>query len=154
MISSTTTKPKFPTGSFIRAFLINTLWINASEVFRYFAFVMPMMRKALPSVENVAPMNAVVFAIWGGWDTILIAVVTLFVWLFLERFGYTLRNATIGGTLCWMSIFVILWLGLFNMNLATPKILAIALPLALLELLIAAYIVKWTMAPSINPDDA
>jgi phage shock protein PspC (stress-responsive transcriptional regulator) len=53
-----------------------------------------------------------------------------------------------------MSIFVILWLGLFNMNLATLKILSIALPLALFELLIAAYIVKWTMAPSINPDNA
>jgi hypothetical protein len=146
MSSSTPTKSKFPTGSFIRAFLINTLWINASEVFRYFAFVMLMMRKALPSVENVAPMNASVSAIWGGWDTILITIVTLFVWLFLERFGYSLKNATIGGTLCWMSIFVILWLGLFNMNLATPKILAIALPLALFELLIAAYIVNWTMA--------
>jgi hypothetical protein len=147
MSSTTPIKAKFPTGLFMRAFLINTLWINASEVFRYFAFVMPMMRKALPSVENVAPMNVSVFAIWGGWDTILVTIVTLFVWLFLERFGYSLRNATIGGMLCWMSIFVILWLGLFNMNLATPKILAVALPLALFELLIAAYIVNWTMAP-------
>lgn len=154
MSSSIPTKPKFPTVSFIRALMINTLWINASEVFRYFAFVMPMMRKALPSVENVAPMNIGVFAIWGGWDTILVTLVTLFVWLFLERFGYNLWNAAIGGTLCWMSIFVILWLGLFNMNLATPTILAVALPLALLELLIAACIVNWTMAPSFNPDDA
>jgi phage shock protein PspC (stress-responsive transcriptional regulator) len=40
------------------------------------------------------------------------------------------------------------------MNLATPKILAIALPLALFELLIAVYIVTWVMAPSINLDDA
>lgn len=30
--------------------LVNAPWINASEVFRYFVFVMPMMRAALPQV--------------------------------------------------------------------------------------------------------
>ena len=29
--------------------LCNGVWINASEVFRYFAFVMPMMRDAFPA---------------------------------------------------------------------------------------------------------
>jgi hypothetical protein len=47
------------------ALLINFLWINTSEVFRYFAFVMPMMRDAFPNVPDVAPMNVPVFLIWA-----------------------------------------------------------------------------------------
>ena len=47
------------------ALIVNFIWINASEVFRYFAFVMPMMREAFPMVPNVAPMNLPVFMIWG-----------------------------------------------------------------------------------------
>jgi len=146
MSSSASAKPTPHPPSFLKAYIFNTIWMNASEVFRYFVFVMPMMRKTLPSVENVVPMDAGVFAVWGVWDTILVTMVTLFIWLFLERFGYSLRNATVGGMLCWMSIFVIFWLGLYNMNLAAPIVLTAALPLALLELLIAAYIVNWTMA--------
>ena len=32
------------------ATLANLVWINASEVFRYFIFVMPMMREAFSSI--------------------------------------------------------------------------------------------------------
>lgn len=49
------------------------------------------------------------------------------------------------GTRVWGAIFGILWLGLFNMNLATGGILAVALPLSLLELWLAALIVCWGM---------
>ena len=122
--------------------LIIALWINASEVFRYFLFVMPMMREALASVADVAPMSLPVFLIWGIWDTILLIAVTGFVWLYLERFGWTRSNALLAGSLVWGAIFGILWLGLYNMNLATPAILAIALPLSWLELVVAALILR------------
>lgn len=125
--------------------LFNALWINASEVFRYFAFVMPMMRAAFPQIEDVAPMNLAVFIIWGLWDTVLLFVVTGFVWIYLERFGNSLRNALIAGAFAWLGIFVILWLGLFNMNLAPANVLAVALPLSLIELLVAGTIVHWGM---------
>ncbi|MEA5464265.1 hypothetical protein [Leptothoe sp. PORK10 BA2] len=141
-------KSAFPTKAFVTTLVVNTIWINVSEVFRYFVFVMPMMRTALSSVENVAPMNVGVFAIWGLWDTILVLTATLFVWLFLERFGYGRRNAMLAGGLFWMAVFVILWLGLLNMNLATPKILGVALPLALVEIVVAAIIVDWGMRPT------
>lgn len=145
----------FPTEAFIKALVVNTIWINVSEVFRYFAFVMPMMRDTLPGVENVAPMDVGVFAIWGLWDTILVVAVTGFAWLFLERFGYAKVNAVLAGGLFWMAVFVILWLGLFNMNLATPKIVAFALPLALAESVVAAIIVNWLMKPTTPaPKDA
>ncbi|WP_269581246.1 hypothetical protein [Roseibium sp. Sym1] len=122
----------------------NFLWINASEVFRYFAFVMPMMREALPTLPDVAPMTLPVFLIWGLWDTVLILAATFLSWLMLERFGNTIGVAIAAGTLIWATVFVILWLGLYNMNLATVPVVLTALPLAWIEMVIAALIVRWT----------
>lgn len=143
---------RFLSKGFLIVLLINMIWINASEVFRYFAFVMPLMREAFPQISNIAPMNLPVFLIWAVWDTILIFAVTGFSWLFLGTFGKGRWNALKAATLLWISIFVILWLGLFNMNLATPKILMIALPLAWIELAIASLIVNWGMAHYANQD--
>jgi len=145
MMHSATELHLFPTRAFWLTTLVNAVWINVSEVFRYFVFVMPMMREAFPQIENIAPMNLPVFAIWGVWDTILLLVVTGFVWMFLERFGRGLRQSFIAGSLIWAAIFVILWLGLFNMNVATGAMLAIALPLSWLEMVVAAVIVNWGM---------
>lgn len=122
--------------------LANLIWISASEIFRYFVFVMPMMRAALPMVPDIAPMDGWVFLIWGVWDSILWLIVTFFSWMFLVRYGATTGNAVLAGTLLWGVIFVIFWLACLNMNLATPKILATALPLAWAEMVIAALIVK------------
>jgi hypothetical protein len=127
------------------AFLLNMLWMNASEVFRYFAFVMPMMRRTLGVVPDVAPMNIPVFLIWGLWDTILIVIATGFSWLVLERFGASVRTAVVAGTSVWAAVFVLFWVGLWNMNLATPAVMAVALPLAWCELVVAALIARWAM---------
>ncbi len=124
---------------------LNFLWINVSEVFRYFAFVMPMMRDAFPNIEDVAPMNLSVFLIWGIWDTILVCAATFIPWVCLERFGPTVRNAVWAGTGMWATVFVILWLGLWNMNLTPLSVLGVALPLAWLEMVVAALIALWVM---------
>ncbi len=127
------------------ALIANVVWINLSEVFRYFVFIMPMMRNSLPEIADVAPMNLQVFLIWGVWDTVLVLAATGFAWLMLERFG-TSAAVTIGtGTAIWAAIFLILWLGMWNMNLASLPILAVALPLALVEMVVAAAIVRWAM---------
>ncbi len=129
--------------AFALALFVNFIWINVSEVFRYFAFVMPMMRDAFSAIPEVAPMNFPVFMIWGVWDTILVLTATLIPWMAMRSFGSSFKNAVIAGTGVWFSVFVILWLGLFNMNLATAEILAIALPLAWLEMVVAALVVWW-----------
>ncbi|ABD54928.1 hypothetical protein [Jannaschia sp. CCS1] len=131
---------------FVMALVFNFLWINASEVFRYFAFVMPMMRDAFPMLPDVAPMNVPVFLIWSLWDTILVVTATLLPWMAMKVFGTSMLRAILYGTGVWMSVFVILWLGLYNMNLATPGVLALALPLAWLEMVVAALIVWWFTA--------
>lgn len=130
---------------FVAALLVNFLWINASEVFRYFAFVMPMMREAFPTLPDVAPMNAPVFLIWGVWDAILVVVATLLPWMAMKVFGRSLLRAVVYGTGVWLAVFVILWLGLYNMNLAPLGVLAVALPLAWVEMVVASVIV-WTVA--------
>ncbi len=148
MTSLTSSMPvKYPMmgRAFLLTFTITTLWINASEVFRYFAFIMPMMQNHLAALPDVAQMNIPIFMIWGIWDTILTFAVVGFSWIYFERMGFGVRNAIISGTLVWASIFVILWLGLYNMNLASLAILSIALPLSWLEMIVAALLVNWSM---------
>ena len=135
----------FVSKAFIMTLIANMVWINISEVFRYFVFVMPAMRDAFPQIDNVAPMSPFVFAIWGLWDTILVCAVTGFAWLFLERFGRGLIPSLWCGTLFWLGVFCILWIGLYNMNLAPLSVLAIALPLAWVEMVVAAMIVNFGM---------
>ncbi|MEM9229369.1 MAG: hypothetical protein AAGB10_07140 [Pseudomonadota bacterium] len=131
---------------FTIALIVNFIWINASEVFRYFAFVMPMMREAFPMVPGVAPMNLPVFMIWGVWDTILVLTATLLPWMAMKVFGASAMRAVLYGTGVWMSVFVVLWLGLYNMNMATVGVLAVALPMAWVEMVVAALIVWWFTA--------
>lgn len=129
--------------SFWIVFLVLMFWINASEIFRYFVFVLPMMREAFEVVGDVAPVNLAVFVSWMFWDTVLICATLGFVWIYLDRFGDGWRNAVTAGTLIWASVFGLLWLGLINMNLATINIAAIALPLAWLEMVISGLFVNW-----------
>lgn len=126
------------------ACLIVSVWVNASEVFRYFLIVMPMTRSSLPMVPDVAPMNLGVFLIWGIWDTILVAMAVLVYWLWSARFGSGFKSIVVSGTLSWLFFFVLFWVALMNMKLARLETLAIALPLAWLELVIASAIAEWS----------
>jgi hypothetical protein len=125
---------------------INLVWINASEIFRYFVFVRDLMRDAFPQIPDIVPMNIPVFLSWGVWDTLVLLAISGFTWMFLDRFGGGVRNAVVAGSLVWLAIFGVLWLGLFNMNLATVRILLTVLPLAWIEMIVAALIVDWCRA--------
>lgn len=129
--------------AFTAAMIANFVWINASEVLRYFALLRPLVQRTFPQIPDVAPMNVPVFLIWGVWDSILILAVTGFGWLYLERFGGGARNALTAGTMAWLAIFVLLWLGFYNMNLATFEILRAMLPWAWAETCVAVLIVDW-----------
>lgn len=124
---------------------LNFIWINLSEVFRYFLFVRPMMQEALPALPDVAPMSVPIFLVWGVWDSILVVCVTLVSVLALERLGGTLKSIVTIATGIWAGVFVILWLGLYNMNLATADVLLVALPLAWLEMFVAVHLVAYAM---------
>jgi len=124
----------------IKDFIIVSIWVNASEVFRYFVFVRPEMHEYLSVVPNVADMNLVIFSIWGLWDTLLTALYVFLFWLCANVFGNNIKSVLISGVMSWCFFFLLFWVGLANMNLSSWGHLLIVLPLALIETLVAAYI--------------
>ena len=123
------------------AFLINFVWINLSEVVRYFLVVRPMLHAAFPGDAEVAPMSLGIFVVWGLWDLVLIAAATGFFWLWLERFGDGLRQIVYASAAFSLTVFGLLWLGVANMGLAPYTMIVVALPLAWAEQGIACWIV-------------
>ena len=71
---------------FLTALIVNFIWINLSEVFRYFVFVMPMMRDAFPNVIDVAPMSIQIFFIW-----VIIFYINIFFNRFFNIFFFTVK---------------------------------------------------------------
>ncbi len=130
----------FKLNQFIQTALIVSIWINFSEVFRYFVLVKPMMQKYLSMVPGVVPMNWPVFALWGVWDTILTALVVFVYWLVAQRFGNDRKSVVLAGTTSWAFIFVLFWIAMINMGLASRAIAFVALPLAWFEMVVASWI--------------
>lgn len=133
-------KTRFYLKQFVIISLIVSIWINASEVFRYFVIVMPETREYLQMVPNVAAMDLGIFAIWGLWDTLLTLSVVFTFWLVANAFGNHLRSVFLAGTAFWVFFFVLFWLGQFNMGLSEPGLLLVVLPLAWLEMVVACFI--------------
>jgi hypothetical protein len=144
MKHNTTVKPEitteFKTNHFILNTLIVSMWVNISEVFRYFVIVKPMMQTYLATLPGAIPMNWLVFLIWGIWDTILTALAVFIYWLVAQRFGNSLTSTIISATTSWALFFLLFWLGLVNMGLSSISIALIALPLAWLEMVVASWI--------------
>ncbi|MEM1298504.1 MAG: hypothetical protein AAGH68_04425 [Pseudomonadota bacterium] len=132
----------FPWRTYLWAVLAVSIWVNASEVARYFLLVMPAMRDSLAVVPDIAPMNLPVFLIWGLWDTVLVCLCVLTWWMWAERFGPTLSSAIWAGTMSFAFLFGLFWLAMWNMNLATPGLLAMALPWAWVEMVVASLIAR------------
>jgi hypothetical protein len=137
---------------FLSALLANFIWINLSEIARYFWVVRPMLHEAYPGQSHVGAMDWGIFALWGIWDLVLILGATGFFWLWLEKFGTQWRQIVAASLSFTITIFGLIWLGVANMGLAPYSLLFAALPLAWLEQLIACGIValflQKTHAPS------
>ncbi|WP_343116952.1 hypothetical protein [Ostreiculturibacter nitratireducens] len=126
------------------AILLNLIWVNLSGVIRAFAFVMPMMRSALPTVPDVVPMNLNLFLAWGAWELIPILSVSIISWLMMIRFGASTGIALAAGTVTWILVYANLWSALYLMNLATLSVTGVALALSWLEMAVAAFLVRWS----------
>jgi hypothetical protein len=130
----------FNLKQFIMTALIVSIWINISEVFRYFVIVKPMLAEYLSILPGVLPMNWMVYVIWGVWDVILTALVVFVYWLVAQRFDNNLMSTVIAATTSWALFFLLFWLGMVNMALSSVSIALIALPLAWLEMVVACLI--------------
>lgn len=133
---------KFNLKQFIVIALIASLWVHASEVFRYFIFVMPKFREFLSVLPDVAPMDLKVFAIWGFWDTLLTVFNVFVFWLYAQQFGSSIRSAMSAGTISW-AFFVLFWIAMVNMALSPTSLLLITLPLSWLEMVVTSMIASW-----------
>ncbi|MEM9509542.1 MAG: hypothetical protein AAGA16_17970 [Cyanobacteria bacterium P01_E01_bin.35] len=131
---------EFNFREFLIVTLIVSIWVNASEVFRYFAIVMPATRKFLVSVPDVAPMNWGVFSLWSLWDTILTIMIVFMYWLVAQSFGNNFKSILIASTASWTFLFVLFWVAMFNMALSSSTLALIALSLAWIEVFVASFI--------------
>lgn len=134
-----------PPRAFWEALGLNVVWMNASEVARYFLLVKPAMAHDFAEVPGIVPSTPMIALLWCVWDTLLIGVTAAICWLVLDRYGPRRGVAVAAGTLVWAAVFVLLWLGLFNMGLARLGTMAAALPLAWAELAVAGLITAWRM---------
>lgn len=137
---------RFSVRQFAFAVLLVSIWVNASKIFRYFVIVMPETRAFLAMVPNIAPLNWPVFLVWGAWDTLLTAMIFFMFWLVAQVFGNSLRSVLVAGIASWTFFFVLFWVGMCNMSPAKPRLALMALPLALVETLVASYMVSLVYA--------
>ncbi|MEM7665685.1 MAG: hypothetical protein AAF250_07480 [Pseudomonadota bacterium] len=137
------THDTYLSGAFKTALLVNFVWINLSEIARYFLVVRPMLHEAWAGQAGVAPMSLGIFALWGIWDLVLIAAATGFYWMWCERFGDSARQIILASIAFTVTIFGLIWFGIANMGLAPYTMIAAALPLAWIEQAVACKILVW-----------
>lgn len=131
--------------NFWTALIANSVWINASEIWRFLVVIRPMLQATYPGRSDIGPFTLPVFVSWSVWDTVLIFAATGFYWLYINWAGRSVRNALVVATYFTVTIFGLIWLGVVNMGFVPPSFIWAALPLAWIEQAVAALIVWWAM---------
>jgi len=132
---------KFVVKEFILITLIVSLWVNASELVRYFGYVRPRMQEYFSYIPQMGKIwDIQILAVWGFWDALITALYVFLFWLCAQVFGNTRKAIVISGVMSWSFVFVLYWVATANMFLAEWSALFVVLPLALLETLVASYI--------------
>jgi len=131
----------FIAKDFILITLITSVWVNISELVRYFGYVRPQMQEYFFAIHQVGTIwDLQILAVWGFWDTLLTALYVFLFWLCAQVFGNNRRSVLISGFMSWTFFFVLYWVASANMYLANWSDLIVVLPMALLETLVASYI--------------
>lgn len=131
---------EFRLKQFLIITVLTSIWINISEVFRYFVLVMPKLKSFFYNKMGIAEMDLGIFSIWGLWDMLLTSVLVFIFWLYAKSFGNNTNSVLISATLVWSAVFVIFWVATANMGLSNWNILLITLPLSWLEMFVGAWI--------------
>jgi len=128
---------------FLIVTLITSLWVQGSEIFRYFVLVIPRVKYFWNDLDTVVQINIPIFLIWAVWGTLLTGMVVYFFWLYSRIYGNNRKSIWISGILSWAFFFVLFWIGAANMGYSDWSILWITLPLSLFELLVASWIASF-----------
>lgn len=112
---------------------VATIWISISEFVRNEFIVKSYWTEHYESLGLVFPSEPVNGAIWGVWS-LLFAIA---IYIILRRFSLTQTVF-----LSWFVGFVLMWVVVGNMGVLPSGILFIAVPLSLLEVFVAAILIK------------
>ncbi len=113
--------------------LLSAIWISVSEFVRNEFLLKFYWSEHYQSMGLVFPSSPLNGAIWGIWS-ICFAVV-----IFILAKKFTLIQTTL---LAWFTGFIMMWIVLWNLSVFPVEILIYAIPLSLLEALVAVLIVK------------
>ena len=113
--------------------LLATCWISISEFVRNTFLVHQLWLEHFQSKGIEFPEAPVNGAVWGIWS------LGMAVFIFILAKKFTLVQTAL---LAWISGFVFMWMVIGNLGVLPFGILALAIPLSLLEVFLATYIVK------------
>lgn len=111
---------------------LSTVWISLSEFFRNQFWLNSYWTDHYANMGLVFPAEPFNGAVWGIWA--MIFSICLFV--IAQKFSFT-ETAVLG----WVIGFVLMWLVIGNLGVLPLGILALAIPLSLLEVWVAVWII-------------
>ena len=117
----------------ILSVLLATVWISASEFFRNEFLVKTQWTRHYEGLGINFPAEAVNGAVWGLWSLML----ALAIYILSTRFSLW-QSALIA----WFMAFMMMWGVIGNLGVLPYGILPYALPLSLLEVFVAAWIIR------------
>lgn len=113
--------------------LVTGIWVNVSEFFRNELLFKSYWTNHYQSLGLTFPSQPINGALWGMWGFVFAGMI------FMLSRQFSLLNTVIIG---WVMGFVLMWITLWNLSVLPIGLLVYAVPLSLLEVLVAAYLCK------------
>lgn len=133
-------KKYFILKDFVLVSMVTSIWVNISELVRYFGYVRPKMQAFFSHPQMGKIWDIQILAVWGFWDSLITCLYVFLFWLCAQVFGNSSKAIVISGVMSWCFVFVLYWVASANMFLAEWSNLLVVLPMALLETLVASFI--------------
>lgn len=113
--------------------VVATVWISISEFVRNEILVKSDWVEHYQKLGLVFPSEPLNGAMWGVWSLCLAIAI------FVMAKKFSLMQTTL---LAWFVGFFLMWLVIWNLNVLPVTILVFAVPLSLLEVFLASFIIK------------
>ena len=113
--------------------LLSTIWTSISEVFRNSFLLHNYWVEHYQKMGQIFPEQPINGVIWGIWALIFSVVI----FVLNKKFSFVETSV-----LSWIIGFVMMWLVIGNLGVLPFGILLFAIPLSILEVLVAVWICK------------
>ena len=118
----------------ILAIFLAFIWISISEFVRNSFLVHSEWINHFQNLGLIFPEQPINGAIWGIWSFVF----SIFLYIIYKRYNF-FETISIG----WVAGFLMIWLVLGNLNVLPFNILIYAVPLSIIEVIIAVYIISY-----------